>query len=25
VMVPKRSYAEKTGGEFPGRPELVEK
>ena len=24
VMIPKRSYADKTGGEFPGRPVLVE-
>ncbi len=24
VMVPKRNYADKTGGEFPGRPELQE-
>ena len=24
VMVPKRVYAERTGGEFPGRPELRE-
>jgi acyl dehydratase len=22
VMIPKHSYAEKTGGQFPGRPEL---
>ncbi len=24
VMIPKRIYAERTGGEFPGRPELQE-
>ena len=24
VMIPKRAYAQTTGGEFPGRPELRE-